>query len=168
MAMQGRCISFAGVPGSGKTPIANFLSSQLYLPVLNNDAIRTEVIEDTGAFEEREFLRRRGVAVNAIFASGKDFIYDASVDRAWEEQAEFLRKTGYAFLLISLDLSKDFLLKLYESKKYDPSWLDPYIADHEHFLRNYDKDIAIHITDADFLNRLNVSLEAARNFLELP
>jgi len=40
------CLTFAGAAGSSKTPISNYLSTKLLLPVFNNDAIRTEVIED--------------------------------------------------------------------------------------------------------------------------
>ena len=36
------CITFAGAVGGSKTPIANFLSTKLNLPVFNNDAIRSQ------------------------------------------------------------------------------------------------------------------------------
>ncbi len=41
-----KVILFAGAVGSGKTPISNYLSYKLNLPIYNNDAIRSEVIED--------------------------------------------------------------------------------------------------------------------------
>jgi len=37
-------ILFAGAVGSSKSPIANYLSPKLNIPIFNNDAIRFEVI----------------------------------------------------------------------------------------------------------------------------
>jgi cytidylate kinase len=48
------CITFAGAVGSSKTPISNYLSSRLNLPIFNNDTIRSEVIEDLGVFDNKE------------------------------------------------------------------------------------------------------------------
>ena len=45
-------ITFTGAVGSSKTSIAHFLSSRFGLPIFNNDAIRTEVLEDLGVFDE--------------------------------------------------------------------------------------------------------------------
>lgn len=53
------CITFAGAVGSSKTPISNYLSTKLNLPIFNNDAIRSEVIEDLGIFDSEEHLKRR-------------------------------------------------------------------------------------------------------------
>ena len=44
--MQKICITFAGCVGSSKTPISNYLSTKLNLPIFNNDAIRSEIIEN--------------------------------------------------------------------------------------------------------------------------
>lgn len=56
---QGYCILFAGAIGSGKSPIANYLSYKFNLPVFNNDIIRTEVKEDLLRMDEEEYERRR-------------------------------------------------------------------------------------------------------------
>jgi adenylylsulfate kinase-like enzyme len=60
------CLTFAGVVGSSKTPITNYLSGQLNLPVLNNDAIRTEVLEDLGEFNFDEYIKRRNERAESI------------------------------------------------------------------------------------------------------
>lgn len=59
--MQKICITFAGCVGSSKTPISNYLSTKLNLPIFNNDAIRSEIIENKGFLniEEHKKIRDR-------------------------------------------------------------------------------------------------------------
>jgi adenylylsulfate kinase-like enzyme len=60
------CIIFAGAVGSSKTPISNYLSIKLNLPIFNNDAIRSEVIEDLGFFDSNEHIKRRNSRLEEI------------------------------------------------------------------------------------------------------
>lgn len=53
--MKQICILFAGPIGSGKSPIANYLSYKLNLPIFNNDTIRTEVREDLLKMDVEEY-----------------------------------------------------------------------------------------------------------------
>lgn len=48
------CVTFAGAVGSSKTPVTHYLSCAFCLPILSNDAIRTEV---------KAFLERHGADV---------------------------------------------------------------------------------------------------------
>ena len=130
-------ITFAGAVGSSKTPIAYYLSWKLNLPIFNNDSIRTEVVEEEGDFSEMEYLKRRDDRIHQIVNSGMSFIYDASVDRIWKDKKIFWRKElGYNVFIISLDLSKELLVKLYNAKKYNETLLriDELIEDHHIFL----------------------------------
>ena len=165
--MRKICITFAGVVGSSKTPIATYLSGMLDLAIHNNDAIRTEVLEDYGSFVEEQYLKRRDARINAILEKQTSFILDASVDRQWPQLKELLGKQGFNWFIISMDLSKDLLVRLYETKGYTESRqrLDQLYADHEAFLRNYEADIGIHIVDQDFMDRLDISYRKTSEWL---
>lgn len=158
------CITFAGAVGSSKTPIANYLSYKLALPIFNNDAIRTEVIEDFSVFNEEEYLNRRNARGKEIIESGKSFIYDASVDREWKQLKDWLDEANYQCFVISLDLSSDFLKKLYEAKKYNESLerIDEIVSDHENFIKNHGDQIKLHIDDSTFHDRLEISYKALK------
>jgi len=83
------------------------------LPIFNNDAIRSEVIEDLGVFDTEEHLKRRNLRLEEIISDGNSFICDVSIDREWKEFKEKLISSNYTFFIISLDLSKKLLIKLY-------------------------------------------------------
>ena len=158
------CITFAGVPGSSKTPIAYYLSWNLGLPIYNNDAIRTEVQEDLLKFDQELYLKRRDERGKRLISSGRSFIYDASVDREWSHLSELLKENDYKFFIISLDLSRELIEKLYEAKGYKetPEGLNLLLQQHQVFLKNQQELIGIHISDSDFSNRLELSLDAVR------
>ncbi len=153
------CITFAGVVGSSKTPISNYLSTKLNLPVFNNDAIRTEIIEDLWYFDIDEHIKRRNIRLEEIINIGESFICDVSIDREWDKFKDKLLSNNYDFFIISLNLSKKLLIKLYKSKEYFESLdrIDELINDHNVFLDNYSKDITLNITDKDFLDRLKIA-----------
>lgn len=165
---QNILITFAGAVGTSKTPITNFLSYNLNLPVYNNDAIRTEVIEDLGFFDEAEYIKRRDQRVMWIVNNKLSFIYDASVDREWKKYRQLASDKGYKVFIISLDLSKEFLANLYQIKGYHESAtrIDELLADHDNFLKDCSTDVNIHITDADFPNRLQIVLNEVHKWLK--
>jgi len=162
------CITFAGPAGSSKTPIAIYLSYQLNLPVFSNDAIRSEVIGDLGSLDQDEYLRRRDKRLKELVKKQVSFIYDASVDRQWDKREEWRKQANYNWLIISLDLSKDFLVKLYQSKDRQKSlkYLDKMLAEHDMFVAQYGHDIGLHITDQDFPRRLELSYKKAKEFIK--
>jgi hypothetical protein len=166
--MKQVCVTFAGAVGSSKTPITNYISTKLDLPVFNNDAIRSEVIEDMGGLVEEEYLKRRDERLREIIQSKKSFILDASVDRVWDKLKENLKDAGYEVFIISLDLSKDLLSKLYIDKKYFDAQerVDSLINDHELFLENHREDINLHLKDEDFGNRLEKSYMTISEWIE--
>lgn len=161
------CITFAGAIGSSKTPIANYLSTKLNLPIFNNDAIRTEVIEDFGFLNNEEHLKRRNSRLDETIKEGISFICDVSIDRQWKEFKKGLVSSNYKLFIISLDLSKKMLIKLYKAKSYFDSLkrIDQIIQDHNNFLNEYSDDINLHITDKDFINRIHISYNEVKKFL---
>jgi hypothetical protein len=153
------CITFAGVIGCSKTPISNYLSCKLGLPVFNNDAIRSEIIEDLGFFDEKIHTEKRNELISDILKNKRSFICDASQDREWANFKKIILEHGYDFFVISLDLSKDKLEELYKNKNYNESLLrlDQLILEHNKFIENYSRDIGISINDSDFERRLELS-----------
>lgn len=67
--MKHLCITFAGAIGSSKSPIANYLSISLGLPIFNNDSIRSEVTEDLGILDSKEYLKRRNKRFQELLKS---------------------------------------------------------------------------------------------------
>jgi hypothetical protein len=161
------CITFAGVIGSSKTPIANYLSCKLGLSIFNNDAIRSEVAEDLGFSDEAVQEERRNKRLEDLLQSQLSFICDASVDRGWNIFKQKLSEYGYDWFIISLDLSKEKLVEFYKIKNYQESLLvlDQYFSDHDRFIKENKKDIGISIDDSKFSDRLKLSYEAVSNNL---
>jgi hypothetical protein len=161
-------ITFAGAIGCSKTPIATYLSIKLNLPVFNNDSIRTEVSEDLGYFDEKEYLKRRDARLKNIWGQNRSFILDASIDRVWPDLREKLIKLNYNIFIISIDLSKPFLKKLYKIKGYHESLtrLDNVISDHKKLLATFPKDINLRINEKNFSKRLERSYRAIKNWID--
>jgi hypothetical protein len=158
------CILFAGMVGTSKTPIATYISWKCGLPIFNNDAIRSEVHEDTLSqdFDEKLYLNRRDERLKELLSSKKNFVLDASIDRSWKKLKEMLVESDYHWLIISLDLSHDFVLKLYESKSYDETAknVDQLYAEHQGFIDEFSKDIFLRINDNNFSQRLDICFKA--------
>ena len=159
------CLTFAGPVGSSKTPIAYFLSYKFGLPILNNDAIRTEVAEDLIIFSQAEYEKRRDERLISILATGHNFIYDASVDRRWKSIKEKLVEFGYGWFIISIDLSKEFLIKVHEAKGYREEGVDQLIEEHNKFLKEHGEDVNLHVSDRDFSDRLALSTGKFESYL---
>lgn len=160
-------ITFAGAVGSSKTPIAYYISWRLGIPIFNNDAIRTEVIEDVGLFNQQEYEKRRDERLNKIAEEGTSLIYDASIDREWTKWKKDVESLKYETFIISMDLSRDFLVSLYNRKKYTESLekIDDLISDHNSFLKDFSGDVNLHISDEEFMNRLELSYTKVKEWL---
>lgn len=166
-------ITFAGAMGSSKTPIAYHLSCKLGLPIFNNDAIRTEVIEDLGVLDVGEYERRRNSRLEDLGKRGVSFIYDASVDRDWALLKENVAPLGYRTFVISMDLGQEFLASLYARKmKHNQGYaeflarIESSLADHKSFLEKHGGEVSLHIDDASFADRLEMSYIKVKDWLE--
>jgi hypothetical protein len=111
-----------------------------------------------GKFDIHEHVKRRDKRIAEIMKSRTSFILDASCDRTWLDLKKIFEKHGYQYLIISIDLGKPLLKKLYKAKSYTKSLqkLDKLINDHNNFLEKHTKDIFLHISDKNFPNRLRV------------
>ncbi len=163
------CILFAGPAGCSKTPVAYYLSWNLNLPIFNNDAIRTEVREDTLCSElnGKLYLQRKNKRLEKILSLQVDFIYDASIDRDWLEIKEKLKRHNYYWFIISYNLSKKFIKEMAKAKKYQASkeLTDKWYNDHQKFLLNHGEEVDFVISDRNFPSRLKDSLQAVKLFL---
>lgn len=162
------CITFAAPIGSGKSPITNYLGFKLGLPAFNNDSIRTEVREDLLDFDQQEYEKRQLARARELVQSGQSFIYDASIDRKWEEFEPQLKQAGYSIFVISLDFSKELLTNIYKAKGYTEfEALTRTYYDHQKFSADFPEAINLHLTDSEFKNRLELSFLAVKKWIEV-
>jgi hypothetical protein len=166
-------IVFAGVPGTSKTPIAHFLSCELGLPIVNTDQIRYEVREDwrldsinkLGGVEE--YQKRLSERFDKLLASKRNFIFDGSMDRRWNKVKIQLQEAGYDWFMIDMELSKPFLIKLFDETgraEWSQKYLDDYLEQHQQFIEEFGTDISLKIEDNDFPKRLDIGLTAVKEF----
>lgn len=160
-------VAFTGVVGSSKTPITNYLSGVFGLPSFNADAVRSEVIEDKLNYDIPEVEKRFVTRLTSMIQKGESFILDASLDRKFSEYKHELDTSGYKLFLINMDLSREFLVKLYKAKGYDESLkrLDQLIIDHKKFLEEFGDLVNVKIGDGLFISRLQIVENALREWL---
>lgn len=169
-------VTFAGPPGTSKTPIAFYLSHTFRLPIIQMDAIRMEVREDLlidnsdDPSVRAEFLKRAYDRYQPLLQKGVCFIDDSSADRSWkqnpDDQYYQLAEHGYDYFIISMDLSQDFIVKLHaanKSRSKDNS--EKYYNDHQTFVQQYTADIGVHITDESFPARMDICEQTFGQFL---
>lgn len=167
-------ITFAGVPGSSKSIVANHLSFNFGLPIINNDQLRHEVkenlmlssINNPKALSQFEGLSK--TVHNQVFSAGTSIILDSSVDRKWRILKQDLKKYDYKWFLISFDYSAEFMSKLYiaTNRQWAIVQLDAYNKQHQDFLKNYSRDVDLHLEDADFLNRVKICVNAVDRWIK--
>lgn len=165
------CVTFAGVVGCGKTPVAYYLSQQLGWPILNNDTLRTETVENTlnPRFDTEAYEHLKQQRQHSLMSTQKDFIYDASVDRKWsQEHKQELEDYGYGWFIVSFNLSYQKLKQFMELKNYQESLarLDTLYQEHEVFLRRWSEDVSCIIDDVSFLDRMHIILQAVRGHID--
>ena len=161
-------ISYAGAIWCGKSPITNYISTKLWLPVFDTDAIRSEVVEDLMKFDEIEINKRIKERLNSVIEDWKSFIYDASIDRTRWVLKEILIKNNYEFFIISIDLDRDTLLSFYKAKSYSESikMIDKVYEDHQKFLKDFWEDIDMHIDIKTYKNRLKNVYRAVNKWIQ--
>ena len=161
-------ISYAGAIWCGKSPITNYISTKLWLPVFDTDAIRSEVVEDLMKFDEIEINKRIKERLNSVIEDWKSFIYDASIDRTRWILKKILIKNNYKFFIISIDLDRDTLLSFYKAKSYSESikMVDKVYEDHQKFLKDFWEDIDMHIDIKTYKNRLKNVYRAVNKWIQ--
>jgi hypothetical protein len=160
-----KVILFACPMWSSKAAIADYLSWNLGLPIFSRDAIRNEVKEDLGHWDREEFDKRAKERFTKLLDSKKDFILDASIDRSWEKYKDQFK--DYNPFIISIDITQDHLERMVEAKEYVGGVgdrLNQNYQEHLEFLEKYSDQVDLHITEDNFNNRLEVALEAVKNW----
>lgn len=160
-------ILFAGAVGSSKTPIATYLSWNLGLPIWNTDAIRSEVIEDLGELDPERHQHLRDERLQAALLNDHSLIADVSIDRIWKDYSSSPILDDYTTFIISLDLSRELLERLYIAKGYTESLkrIDALVQDHTDFLDQFSSQVDLAITDETFPNRLDLCLDAVQTWM---
>lgn len=168
-------ILFAGAGGCGKSPVANYLSWKFNLPRMENDALRNEVKEDmlddiSNPAVFAEYKKRLKERYDELSRLGWSFIDDCSIDRTWFTRDEWFdsRRTP---LIISFDLSREFILRSYEAKHYTDTpamakHLGRWVEDHNNFLSTFTEQVDVRITEKNFKDRIQICENAARTFIE--
>src|SRR5258708_2412315 len=99
--MKPYVVTFAGIPGTSKSIIAQHLSCTFDLPIFATDVIRYEVKEDLQVSDINLpealslYEKRRDNRFTKLLNDKKCFIFDGSQDRNWPhtklqlEQADF-------------------------------------------------------------------------------
>lgn len=177
-------VVFAGVPGTSKSSVADYLSWNFDIGILRSDSVRFEVKEDlrienlsigedldfstpnrNGALEEYE--RRLKERRHTILALGKLIILDGSMDRKWADIKDELHHYGYDWFMINMELSRKFLVDLYIGtgrESFIPQ-LDGYLRDHAKFLENFSQDVSLEINDKNFMSRLQIASSGLQNYI---
>jgi hypothetical protein len=170
-------ITFAGPPGTSKTPLAFYLSHTFQLPIIQMDAIRLEVREDLLIDDPNdprvraEFLKRAYERYQPLLQEKVCFIDDSSADRSWKQKPDDqyfqLAEHGYDYFIISMDLSQAFIDKLHAANhslsKNDSAY---FYNNHQDFLKLYRSDVGTHITDDTFTDRMALCKKAVGDFLQ--
>ena len=160
-----KVILFACPMWSSKFAIAHHIGWNLNLPIFSRDAIRNEVKEDLFYWDAQEFENRAKPRFKKLLNSKIDFILDASIDRKYYEYMDTFK--DYDTFIISIDISKDRLEDMVNAKEYTTgvgNRLDKNYEDHQEFLKEHSNDVDLHITDENFKERLEITLEAVRNW----
>lgn len=119
----------------------------------------------------KEFLDRSVSRYQALLQKGVCFIDDSSADRSWKQQPGDqyfqLKDHGYDYFIISMDLSADFIRKLHGANhSLSRDYLNKYYDGHQKFLEAYVADVALSITDDNFLRRMELCENAVSEFLK--
>ena len=165
-------VCFAGVPGCGKSSVAHFLGITFRLPRFERDKIRNEIKADFNTTDINvpealsEFNRVSRERYVELIDAKVSYILDSSVDRKWEEVKKEHEDRGYSFLLISFDMSRKWVARVYENFHNEHQFNeDGYFEEHAMFLDEHGVDIDLSITDKTFSDRIKLSEQAMRDFL---
>lgn len=166
--MKKMFIGYAWAIGCWKSPITNYISTKVWLPTFNTDAIRSEVVEDLLTLNRDEATKRIKKRFNSVIKEWSSFIYDASVDRTRWDLKNILINNWYQCFIISIDLNRETLLNFYKIKWYTESVkiIDKIYEDHQNFLREYSDDIDLHIDDNNYEKRLDIVYEAVNQRIQ--
>lgn len=159
-----KAILFAGPIGCSKSVVAIYLSWNLSFPIFSKDIIRNEIREDLGKLDKNKVDGIYEYRMASLIEKNANFILDTSIDRKADETLSQL--TNYDIFVISFDISKNFLMKLWEYKGYEleEKVFDRNYREHLDFLDKYNNIVDLSIGDENFAERLELSLTVANKW----
>lgn len=108
------CILVTGIPASGKSTIARFLSERLSIPMISKDRIKEQLYDDVG-FGSREEKVKLGVAsmnimyymAEQLMKCGQSFLLENNFENVSREGVEKLLEK-YSCKAVTLTLTGDY------------------------------------------------------------
>jgi cytidylate kinase len=162
------CVSFVGPAGSGKTPVASFLSWNLGIGLFNADSIRSSVRENylIESIDPPEYITERDNQIKSLLRAKKNVILDASLDRTWVKTKEDFAANSYTIFLISFDISDELLRRIFKAKGYTADNLIPkWQKEHNEFLDQFGSAINLSIHDENYSARNELALSRVSSWL---
>lgn len=142
-------VTFAGVPGSGKTVIARRLEKELR-------GIRINSIDVEKAYvalgNERDISVKRAYIdwlMNKIVKEfkNKTIILDKGIERTHEEILKWVEENNYEIFVIGLDCSRETLERRIKEREGDNAKY--YLAEMDRWVREYKKYKRLNISDIE-------------------
>ncbi len=152
-------VLFAGPAGCGKTQVSHHLSWNMGIPIFSNDVIRTEFKTPTSLNKPADYEKVRDTKLKKLLKKKKSFVFDASIDRLWDEYKELICSSHRVYV-ISFDLSYGFYKDLVFGKYGDEKRLAKWYKEHGLFLRKNPEIVSFSIADDDYKDRLEIVLDA--------
>jgi gluconate kinase len=117
-------ILFSGIPGCGKTTLAQRLARDLHAQYLQNDAIRNSA-ERLGL--DKYDVHPVGRALTETIAShdaNKLIVFDASINRTWQETIAFCKENGLTPIVVRITIDpREAITRLQKRGRHDDTQL---------------------------------------------
>lgn len=142
-------ITFAGVPGSGKTVIAKRLEKELKGIRINSISVEKAYV---ALGNERDIPTKRAYIYWLMDKIVKEFknktiILDKGIERTYEEIFKWVEENNYEIFVIGLNCSRDTLEKRIKQREGDNAKY--YLAEMDRWVREYKKYRKLNISDIE-------------------
>ncbi|WP_052466432.1 AAA family ATPase [Beduini massiliensis] len=123
------CIIITGVPASGKTTLAHYLSQILHIPMVSKDEMK-EILFDTVGFDNRKEKVKLGVGstkllyyfAGRMMQAKQDFILENNFEKSDEDDLKQLfEKSKYQCLTLKLTGDLFTIYERYVKREFHPS-----------------------------------------------
>jgi cytidylate kinase len=108
------CILVTGIPASGKTTIADFIATNLALPVISKDKIKEVMYDDIGFQSREEKIKLGNASMNIMYYLAEQlmkthnpFILENNFENSSKESLALILEK-YAYQTITITLTGDY------------------------------------------------------------